>query len=440
MNLRSRRLALTLIAAGASLLLNLVPYGPLATFDPGRIFSLPVAILLGPWYGLLAALGGAAAYLNPDEPSKSILYVLEALALAFAARRGRSLVLAAVLFWVVVDIAFIASPVSFGSAFAAYQGPLALTYTLQRTLTLMVAVLVAKLIVLAVRRHLVHGESDGTTQHSLGKDSYDSFELVALLPVLLLAVGTSQALAARQQLDASRDLTETATSIRDHLDQYLLSHTQAVSTLAESLKLFDNDPEQRHELLERFAATYDQFSSVSAFDEFGRYLDVVPTEPSESLLRRNGVGDREFFQTAMLTGQPTVADVLMARSILRREVLPIAAPFSDANGRPAGVGIGVLDLPRMAQFLERYQSTANAAVTIIDRHSRVISTRPGPGIGARTVLADLSTDPLVRGSAAARETVYQYEGANDGGIRMVAVATLRSAKWQVFVEPTSPHF
>ena len=431
MNPRSRRLALTLIAAGASLLLNLVPYGPLAAFNPGRIFSLPVAILLGPWYGLLAALGGAAAYLNPDAPSRPILYVLEALAIAFAARRGRSPVLTAALYWSVVAIAFISSPAFFGSAFAVYQGPLAWTYALQRNLTLMVAVLVAKLIVIAVRRHPVSGAPDGTTPHSLRKDSYDSFELAALLPVLILSVVTSQILAARQQSDGSNQLVEEAASVRDRVDQYLVSHTKAVSTLAESLRLVGDDPQRRRDLLQQFAKTYDQFSTVSSFDERGRLREAVPEEPPTSPLWTIGIGDRAYFKEAMRTGQPQVSGILMARSSLRRAVLTLVTPYTDGQGRMVGAGLGVLDLPRLQQFVDRYRGNENVAVTIVDRQGMVISASPGSG---REVLQNLAGDPLVQGGATASDVAYQYDAQGERGIQVAAVATLPTAGWHVYVE------
>src|SRR5215831_15398774 len=51
------------VAVGAGLMgvaLNLAPLPAVARLWPGRVATLPVAIIVGPWYGLLAAVIGAA--------------------------------------------------------------------------------------------------------------------------------------------------------------------------------------------------------------------------------------------------------------------------------------------------------------------------------------------------------------------------------------------
>ena len=59
---RYRHLGVALAAGAAGLAINLMPLGIASLIWPGRIVTLPVAILFGPWFGAIAALIGAAPY------------------------------------------------------------------------------------------------------------------------------------------------------------------------------------------------------------------------------------------------------------------------------------------------------------------------------------------------------------------------------------------
>ena len=138
----NRRLLLTLAAGTAAFAINSIP--GLMAYNLGRAVSLPVAILFGPWFGLLA---GALAGLPfaTSLPSRLSMLLLEGLVIGYTSRHGRSPIIVATLFWAVVAVLFSLSSATFGQGYAAYQGPLAWTYALQRNLTLLVSVVVAML-------------------------------------------------------------------------------------------------------------------------------------------------------------------------------------------------------------------------------------------------------------------------------------------------------
>src|SRR5436189_132138 len=52
----TRRLGIALAAGGLGFGLNALPQAALTPFAVGRIVTLPIAILYGPWYGVLSAL------------------------------------------------------------------------------------------------------------------------------------------------------------------------------------------------------------------------------------------------------------------------------------------------------------------------------------------------------------------------------------------------
>ncbi|MGE3403688.1 MAG: response regulator [Vicinamibacterales bacterium] len=436
MSLSRRRLLIAVGGGGLALLVNTLVTGTAATLVPGRIATLAVAMLLGPWYGVLAALVEALPYVI-DNPLRVVNLALEALVIGAVAQRGRSPILAGLAFWSLVGVLFWQAPHLFSND-SAYQGPLAWTYALQRTLTLMLAVLLAKMVVLAVRRF--RGAATfiaGTAApQALRAESYERLELISLLPVLLLSVITAQMLAARQQTEASSGMSSAAVSIRDYLEQYVDSHAKALGSLAEGVSVV-GDEDQRQALLAHFHQTYGtEFLSIAVFTAGGRFVDALPVEPPTSRLRTTNLLDRPSFRTAVETGKLTIAEVTLAQTNSpslggERAILAILAPYRDASARVAGAIVGVLDLSDLREY-SAAAAPAPASVTVIDGARRVIFSTSLAG--TRTALLDLSDDPLLRGGAGG--TVYQYQSTSEGqaGMQVAAAATVPGIDWRVFVE------
>src|SRR2546427_5821506 len=94
----ARRLAIALLAGAAGVALNLVPLPAVARLWPGRVVTLPIAILYGPWYGLLSALIAAAPF--RAAVVLPVVFSLEALIVGAFARRGKPTLVAGAPLWV----------------------------------------------------------------------------------------------------------------------------------------------------------------------------------------------------------------------------------------------------------------------------------------------------------------------------------------------------
>ena len=79
---------ITLTAGAAGALLQSSASGGFAEMSPSRIATLPVAILLGPWHGIVAVL--LAALSGGARPLLVVLRIVEAFILGAATRRGHS--------------------------------------------------------------------------------------------------------------------------------------------------------------------------------------------------------------------------------------------------------------------------------------------------------------------------------------------------------------
>src|SRR5687767_1014455 len=145
-----RPLAIALAAGAGGFFLHWAAFGGLGHLWLGRLVTLPVAILLGPWYGVVAAATGALA-LAPTRPIFIAIFVAEALLVGGAAAAGRSPLLGGAILWAAMTATMALFPDLFNAAHL--QGalwPLALQQLLNGMLGVVIAHLIAHLI--AMRR------------------------------------------------------------------------------------------------------------------------------------------------------------------------------------------------------------------------------------------------------------------------------------------------
>ena len=134
----SRRIVLLTVLTGlGAALLNAVAVPWMAELSPGRILSLPVAILFGPYFGVLAGLLAALPYVV-TFPSRLVLFGLEALVIGASSRRRWSLIAIGLVYWLGVALLFLARPEWVPLNTSAGASPLA--YAGERTLNRIVAV------------------------------------------------------------------------------------------------------------------------------------------------------------------------------------------------------------------------------------------------------------------------------------------------------------
>ena len=228
-----RLILVTLIAGATGALLQWSASGWFAEIAPSRIATLPVAILLGPWYGVAAALLSALS--GPVKPLIVALRVIEASVVGVAARRGHSPLIAG-------GLVVLAVAAGFGFAPEWYDVPSAgasnWARAMQLMLNRMVPVVVANLVASIVSYGM--SERTGVRPQRLRKYAFHAFVLVAILPVVILSAATGQLLAAQQEAEGISQLTAIATARRDRIQEFVESHVAVVETLASALS-HEND-------------------------------------------------------------------------------------------------------------------------------------------------------------------------------------------------------
>src|SRR5580704_9397355 len=291
---RWRHLGVAVAAGVAGLAINLMPLGNLATLWPGRIITLPVAILLGPGFGALSALIAATPYYALPPVMMAVL-LGEAVFIGAFAQRGKSEILAGALVWLVAALTFARFPAAYGYA---PGGLLAVPLALQRMLNGMSAVVLADCISEMISTRWPSASQQPNQRRRLRARSFHAFVLAALVPVLLLRTGAVLIIGATQESEGGERLRDAARGLSDRIDEYLSTYTHAIEALATTVGPIASDPGKRTRLLEQYAAIYSGFEVLRLTTADGTVHTVVPPPESPGPL---SVADRTFFKDAMQT-------------------------------------------------------------------------------------------------------------------------------------------
>ena len=177
-----KRLGIAVGCGLVGLALDIWRQGSMAPLLFGRMVTLPVAILFGPWYGALAALIHGLTARGTFAPGMRIV-PLEAIVIGFFCRRGRSPLLGGFLVWTAIAGTLIAVPSYYG---IGYLRNTILPVALQLMVSGMVGIVVADLLAnLAVAQNLI--EPDRRPARRLRGEAFHAFVLAATVPVLVLA-------------------------------------------------------------------------------------------------------------------------------------------------------------------------------------------------------------------------------------------------------------
>jgi hypothetical protein len=378
-HLRWRRLLCALLGGMLALAIYRAPLGSLSLIWPGRIATLPIALLFGPWFGLLAATVGGLPYLT-TTPAMMAVFWVEATIVGIFARRGWSSLAAGALVWAMAALALALRPGWFGFKIPpSTLFPLAL----QRMLSGISTVVIAELVCVAISSRWPTARARSETR-GLRTYSFHAFALVAVAPALLLSTGTVLVIGARQMVEGSGRLRDSAMVLSDHIDEYLGGQTRAIEALAATLTLVGDDPARHQRMLDEYVKILTGFESFRIVSLDG---DVIAAAPPLPTLTRLSVRDRAFFTGPLLTHKPTISDVNLGR-LRPVSIVAISAPMFSAPDHVSGVTYGVLDLARFRHFVERYQGSPDANVVILDQLNRVIYTSERSPYTLRQDLSD----------------------------------------------------
>ena len=417
-----RRMGVAAVCGLLGLALNALPLGSLLPLLPGRALTLPVAILFGPWLGALSSLLSTIPLGFTGALAQVVLGAIEALLIGYFSDRGRSPLIVGSLFWIAVASTIVSAPQLWGVTYLAQLlWPVALAMVLIRLVPLVVADFIA---LVATAKSLVPGFERFKDQPLRGY-AFHAFILAAILPVLVLAAVDSQLTARKQEADSSARLHELVTALSARIDSYVADHAHAVQSLAAIGSPSRQDAERR---LADYHRIYPGFITVFIADRSGTVQAIEPQQGGVP-----SIADRQYFVSAMNTGQLAISDVILGR-LSHVPIVTMAVPIRAGAAAAAGVAGGSLDLSKFNQFAAELATLPDARVTVVDQLNRVIFASAETGYAGLQSVAD---DPMIRASTTAAGGLFQYQrAANEGRAagRLAATSAVTLPGWRVFVE------
>ena len=420
------RVGLAVVSGIAGLAVNALLVGGGTSLLLGRVFTLPIAILFGPWLGTLAAVIGVLPLRSTSSAALYAIVPIEALAVGLFAERGKSPLMAGALVWGAAALSLVAAPSLYG---VGYLRGTIWPIAMQTMLSGLVAVVLADLLAAGASLQRLTQRSRSAPPRHLRSYAFHAFLLVATLPVLLLAAVDNQVTAAKREADGSARLHDAVTALTQQLNEYVTAHEHAVQSLAVAMSDEEFIGTDRQRLIDFVPKIYPGFLTLFAADRRGVVREIYPSREGET----PPIADRDYFIEAMRSRKMAVSDVILGR-VSNVPIITIVMPRVHADGDVAGVAGGSLDLSRFERIAAGFRQLADATITILDEHDRVIySTVPG-GVAP---LQRLSDDPLVRAAPQAAGGLYRYQrpvaGSRDSS-RVVAAAVMPVRGWKVFIE------
>jgi signal transduction histidine kinase len=422
-----RRFAITVLSGVAGLIVNSMALTAVVPLTLGRVLTLPVAIMFGPWHGVLAAVLGAIGLLRlPSGSAALIILPLEGLLAGVFARRGRSPLLAGVLVWTIVGLTFVTVPKWYGVGFTHDTvWPIAAQVTMTALIATVLADLIASLL------PWTGGAVNGRPERlRLRASAFHAFIVIGTLPVLLLAVVNGHLAAARQESTGSARLQEAVAGVKEHVDAYLTDHIHAVESLSAALSDPALDDAARQRLLDRYHVIYPGFITLFSADRTGTVRNIYPPQDPRSPLPP--IGDRQYFLDAVRLRQVAISDVIEGRRSFV-PIVTIASPLAGPGGTVGGVSGGSLDLSKFDRLTDDFRTLPDLRITIVDQHERVIYASGETGYAT---LQQLANEPMIVASRRGGNS-FRYKARGRDSTRRVwlaAGAAIGPAGWRVFVE------
>jgi signal transduction histidine kinase/CheY-like chemotaxis protein len=428
------RLALAILSGVVGFGVNSLPLGTIAPLLLGRVVTLPVAVLYGPWYGVIAAAVGCLTLRHsPTAILVITIFCLEGICVGSISRRGKAPLVGGLLIWIPVGLAMVAAPALFGFGPDTPRASV-LPMALQLPVNLLVAVVLAELIATGVSAKGLITSDSSDRRTSLREHAFRAFVLAAILPVLLMAAVRGQLTSGKQESDGAARLRESATSLSARLDAYVDEHVHGIEALGAAIMADEGDAPGRQRLVEETLNIYSGLRTVFIADAQGTVHEIVFTRGGNGSGRLPSVSDRPYFQDALRTRKVAVSDLLIGL-VSHNAIVTMAAPILDPAGQVVGIAGGSLDLSKIERFVEDFKKVSRAHITIVDQHNRLIYAE---GRTSGNTLQSLAQDDLIVSSVGAQDGLFQYRpasgSASSRSTRVAATASVPRVGWKVFVE------
>jgi|GEM_PF-1329089 len=197
---------------------------------------------------------------------------------------------------------------------------------------------------------------------------------------------------------------EIAGSICNDIDR-MMSKAQLVgNALAADPEIRKLDPELVQGNLERLFNATEVFDGISIIDKNGKIIAFMPETPGVVGL---DLSARGYFQQVMATGTQVVSDPYKAAT--GNNLVVVASPVRDQNGKIAGVLSGSINLKKERRFstiIDSHSHNPGMVIQLIDKQGKIIY-HPDRDLIMKNADHNLAVQALLRGESGAKDINIQ---------------------------------
>lgn len=339
----------------------------------GNTLYVIVAILLGPWYALLAAtISVTSLMLQWDSQHVYLLFCLEALALGFARLRCWPVFYAGVGFWLLLGMPLIYGYLHFFTDLPSEYIPFVV---IKQSVNAMVYITLACLIVLLIPAltRLIARQLPAK-RSGFGEQLFYSFLLLLNLSLMISTLIFNYYWVNKQQQILGKHVHETTKNIGLAVEHYLEQHKSVIATAAELIKHSSPTPDELQRMLSRLHKLNPGFLTMLIADPEGSIVQASPVSRLQGLEENHvRIDDRDYFQQAFFNERLYVSPVFLGRGFGSDAIVAISSPLYLATG-PQVIGVleGSLNLNRFSELDNDFLGQTNQLMFIIDENMRLI--------------------------------------------------------------------
>lgn len=428
---------------------NLVPVEVLPSAHAllGPLFVLPIAVLLGPWAGLIAAaIASVPTVWLWGHPFGLLNFVLEAVAVGYLSRRFRPLVADAI-YWVTTPLYFYLTY----HLIADIPGPITVVMAVKQAVNALFFVLVIEVALLlpALRRRLGTLLPAPVRDVSLSTAFMSLLTVCAVIPLLVLGAAEGRA---RYDVELARLAAEnlrSAEKVRDDFERTVEHTVHATRAVAEMLAAEASSGAlppvaEMERALRDLVRLSPSIPAAYVGSPEGRAVAFFPTHnPAGKPLAGTDFSDRSYVKQLQTATEPVVSGIFQGRGGVSGPLIIVAAPIRRGD-RYLGYVLSGLNIQKLraevAEAAKAAQATARAIV--IDQELSVIADSGAASADrVETIRGSALADALARVRTAEGETYVagppHLWALRAHSLRHFTAVTLPSVNWKVVVEQST---
>jgi signal transduction histidine kinase/CheY-like chemotaxis protein len=407
-----------------------LPGGETLTF--GEVFSLLVALTLGPGYGALTAVFvELPIWVHAIGSGVMLAHILEACIVGWMARRRVLPLYASAMFWLLIATPLI---VTFGHSRIGIPNDALWAVAGKDVLNGLLNVTLADLISGISRLRSWLG-GIAMPARPLRRYLARGFILGTVGAFLALSIALNFVQGGRLEYEAGGHLQEVVKRVTMELDNYIDRNQAGLFALGRILDSDKFGKSQPQLQIETFHELYPAFRTLAVVDTRSK---IVAADPSRGTNGRSILGlslaDRDYVKNTVTSGEPFVSDVFLAREMGADPIVMLTVPVFDDEGSMAGIVGGSLRCSNFHQLIESIAYMKEKELLILDQQSRVIFASSGAPFKP---LENLSGSPMLNAAAHASTKVFRTErevknsGRNGGNEKWLTSLTHTKAGWTV---------